>query len=155
MRHGRASRLRGQQSLFQQRLQNNAAHLPRQIIAHAVFRFLCVLCASVVNALPYLSTALCRCIQFQAVCTTSRSPRSAFHCSNFSAFRGSATNSGGSPARLGPIFRCTFLPVACSIAEITCCTEQPVPVPRFTAKLSLPLANRSKAFTCAVAKSFT
>src|ERR1700728_403887 len=94
-------------------------------------------------------------IQFHAVVTMSLNPRVAFHCNSACAFAGFATSLGGSPARRGTTLRGTGFPVTASTAEITSCTEAPVPVPTLTAKLSFPAARWSSALTCALAKSFT
>src|SRR5215469_2716201 len=85
--------------------------------------------------------------QFHAVLTISFRPRVAFHCNSDCALAGSATRAGGSPGRRGAILWGTLLPVIFSTAEITSCTEAPVPVPTLTAKLSLPNARCSRAFT--------
>src|SRR6185369_2581578 len=93
--------------------------------------------------------------QAHAVETICSNDRLAFQFNNLWARRGSATNSGGSPARRGAMRFGTLCPVTCSIVETTSLTEAPVPVPRLSFTDSPPRERCSMPSTCASAKSVT
>ncbi len=67
----------------------------------------------------------------------------------------SATRTGGSPARRGPIFRGTFRPVTRAMAAVISRTEWPCPDPRFIVIGPRPITRWCSARTCARARSLT
>jgi hypothetical protein len=106
------------------------------------------------GCVPHFAASL-RCIHLQAVVTISSKERFAFQPRSCSASAGSATSAGGSPGRRGAMRVGTLRPVTCSILVSTCFTEEPWPVPRFSAREFPPPDKCSSADTCASARSFT